>query len=168
MKTKRSFTVPADLSDWLDTFPAGKASTVVSRALAELKDRVEGQELVLIRGLPGSGKSTMAREQFPNHVLVEADQYFVHNGEYRFNPKYLPNAHQWCQSRVVSLLDDGHNVVVANTFTTREELEPYHTIAQMSGVRLRIVLAPFHNNPFPSVHGVPPETIDAMRQRWEH
>ena len=43
-----------------------------------------GQELVLVRGLPGSGKSTYARSLgYPN---FEADMFFIKDGKYVYNP----------------------------------------------------------------------------------
>jgi uridine kinase len=45
--------------------------------------------LYLIRGVPGSGKSTFAQsllDKFVVQRMYEADQYFVQNGEYQFDP----------------------------------------------------------------------------------
>lgn len=44
------------------------------------------RELLLIRGLPGSGKTTMAKQYAQiGYVHCEADQYFERDGEYRFD-----------------------------------------------------------------------------------
>lgn len=48
-------------------------------------------DLVIIRGLPGSGKTTMAKRDFHDYVLCEADQYF--GSPYRYNPKKIQQAH---------------------------------------------------------------------------
>ncbi len=65
--------------------------------------------LILIRGLPGSGKSTFAREYFSNeaafrkmpiqkYIHLEADMYYTdHEGNYNFTRENLRNAHHWCQ-----------------------------------------------------------------------
>lgn len=44
------------------------------------------QLLTLIRGLPGSGKSTMAKfiAGDTDAVHLEADMYFIKDGEYKF------------------------------------------------------------------------------------
>lgn len=48
--------------------------------------------MVCCRGLPGSGKSTVARTLAP--VVTEADQFFVRpDGSYGFNPALLGRAH---------------------------------------------------------------------------
>lgn len=47
-------------------------------------------ELLLIRGLPGSGKSTMAKEYAKaGYVHCEADQFFEIDGQYRFDASKL-------------------------------------------------------------------------------
>ena len=74
-------------------------------------------ELVLIRGLPGAGKSTYAQKHFPGHKHLEADMYFNRTGTYKFDPKKLNSAHTWCQGRTHRALSAGHDVVVTNTFT---------------------------------------------------
>ena len=64
--------------------------------------------LILIRGLPGSGKSTMARVKYPNHIHLEADMYFEDDkGNYNFDPKKLKEAHKWCLETTRSLLSIG-------------------------------------------------------------
>lgn len=121
-------------------------------------------ELVLIRGLPGSGKSTIARAM-AGYVHYETDQYFVDaNGVYRFDPANLKDAHQWCQVCVDDELAGGVNVVVANTFTQRWEMQPYLNMAKRMGIKVRVITA---KGQFESIHNVPAEKIEAMRQRWE-
>lgn len=118
-------------------------------------------ELVLIRGLPGSGKSTLARKMADTHCHVEADKYFERQGDgYVFNPKDLPAAHAWCQKQTKELLDSGFNVVVSNTFTQKWEMEPYLKM----GYPVKIITATGNYN---NIHGVPPETIERMKARWE-
>jgi len=167
MKKTKGFTLDNEILEYLDNLPARTASATVNRAMREYIDSQESRELVLVRGLPGSGKTTMAMEKFPNHVLLEADQYFCFGGRYIFKKENLPKAHNWCQKKAMELLEDNHSVVVANTFTTREEMAPYFNIARSLGCDIRVIVAPFNGKPFKSVHGVPAKTIEAMKARWE-
>lgn len=125
-------------------------------------------KLILIRGLPGSGKSTLAqslvlgKEDWEHY---EADMYFINNGKYDFNPSLLGRAHDWCQTKVYAALHYGVNVVVSNTFTTLKELKPYFLIAKEFGITPSVVHC---QHSFGSVHNVPQETIDKMKDRWQN
>lgn len=124
--------------------------------------------LYLIRGLPGSGKSTFATTLADSlhAVHLEADMYHMVDGEYQWKPENVHAAHQWCQAETQrSMLAQYSNVVVSNTFTTQKELKPYLQLAQMLGYRVvSVVVENRHGNE--SVHGVPQETMDKMRHRF--
>lgn len=127
-------------------------------------------KLVLVRGLPGSGKSTFARTQNVAAVF-ETDAFFINeNGEYVFDPKRLGEAHAWNQKRTQKALESGLNVAVANTFTQRWEMQPY---LDMGADEIEVVdlfdggcsdEELYERN----VHGVPLEAIKRMRDRYEH
>ena len=121
-------------------------------------------ELILIRGLPGSGKTTMAKTQYPDHIHFEADQYFEKDGEYLFRPHLIKDAHEQCQNNTRRALGRGRDVVVANTFTQKWEMEPYHRMAVANGATVKVIEA---TGKFKNIHGVPDEVIEKMRNRWE-
>lgn len=124
-------------------------------------------ELTLIRGLPGSGKSTLALN-LDNRMMhhLEADQYFENEfGVYKFNPARISFAHIWCQSECLKYLSTGMDVIVSNTFTTKQELKPYFDIAKQFNI---IPIVIHCQNNFGSVHNVPEETIKKMKARWEY
>ncbi len=121
-------------------------------------------ELVLIRGLPGSGKSTMAKAM-TTHTHVEADMFFTDElGNYEFHPEELTLAHRWCLMEADHFLRQGRNVVVSNTFTRMWEMQPYIDAANRVGADVRIIEA---TGTWPNVHGVPAEAVERMRNRWE-
>ena len=120
-------------------------------------------ELVLIRGLPGSGKSTMAKAMH-GYCHFEADQFFMRDGEYKFDPALLKHAHDSCQKMADAALQIARDVVVSNTFTRKWEMQAYLDMAKKHGADVRIITA---TGNYKNVHGVPAEAIQKMRDRWE-
>ena len=113
--------------------------------------------LYIVRGLPGSGKSTFARKICG--AVVEADQFFERNGRYEFNPSLLKEAHEWCYNSVAMLLAEG-DVAVANTFTQIWEMQRYLDLPNPKTV---ITVEGDHG----SIHNVPDEAIMKMANRWQ-
>jgi predicted kinase len=127
--------------------------------------------LIILRGLPGSGKTSFAKYMFSNNVF-EADQYFYDSdGNYNFDASKLHEAHLHCQKRVEELMQMsdttqyGGEIVVSNTATTERELEPYLKLAKSYGyIVVSLIVENRHGNK--SVHGVPDETLEKMRKRF--
>ena len=123
-------------------------------------------KLVIIRGLPGSGKSTMAKTlALVGYQHFEADQYFINElGEYRFDPTRLNAAHAWCLLQAKNSLLQGKDCVVSNTFTQLWEMKPYIDLARTLDAEIQIIVA---SGDWKNVHGAPEEAIERMRARWE-
>jgi predicted kinase len=123
------------------------------------------KELFLLRGLPGSGKSTLAKAL--GGEQVEADQYFMVNGEYHFDPSKIRTAHEWCRNQVSDwMFLEFQRIVVSNTFTQEWEMEPYFQMAKEKGYRVySLVVENRHGGE--NVHGVPSEKLQQMKSRFE-
>lgn len=99
-------------------------------------------ELIIVRGLPGSGKSKIAKEyEKKGYVLVEANHYFIKNGKFEYEPRKINDAHNWCRRRVYELMNEGKNVVVANTFLKFWEFQNYLDYVRELGYGLEIIVA---------------------------
>lgn len=57
-------------------------------------EKKEKKELVLMRGLPGSGKSTKAKKIAGNvGVVYSTDDFFMVNGKYMYDSKLIGDNH---------------------------------------------------------------------------
>ncbi|EGQ7833489.1 ATP-binding protein [Vibrio vulnificus] len=125
-------------------------------------------KLTLIRGLPGSGKSTLAQQLAKQTLAVhlEADMYFVdQQGRYQFDPTRLEQAHRWCLNKVCQYLKQGRAVIVSNTFVQHWEMKPYLRFAERHGLSVETLVC---TGEYGSIHDVPAQTIEKMRQRWQN
>ncbi|HCG7935015.1 TPA: ATP-binding protein [Vibrio parahaemolyticus] len=123
------------------------------------------QKITLIRGIPGSGKTTMALEM--DAALVEADQFFVNkNGEYHHDRRFIKDAHEWCQMEMKRLLLAGNDVVVANTFIKKWEIVGYLKAVQSLGLDLDIEVLEARGE-YANVHGVPKDIVCRMKRQYE-
>lgn len=122
-------------------------------------------KLILIRGLPGSGKSTIANEftKYESTEHLEADMFW--GLDYNFDINRIKEAHEWCQAKTRKALDIYDTVVVANTFTTKKELKPYFDIAKEFGIVPNVILA---QGNWKNIHNVPQEALDRMKARFEY
>lgn len=124
--------------------------------------------LYLIRGLPGSGKSTFAKsllDKFLVQRVYEADQYFVQNGEYQFDPTKLEQAHQQCKRNTWLALYEGMSVAVSNTSCADWEVETYATIAQETEANfVSIILENRHGGK--NIHGCPDAKVEQMKRKF--
>jgi predicted kinase len=130
-------------------------------------------ELILVRGLPGSGKSTLGNIilQLPNNnpqEVLSTDDFFINNdGEYIFDTSKLKEAHNYCQFRCSERMRQQRaRIVVANTFTEEWEMEPYFEMANRYNYRIHtIIVENRHGNE--NVHGVPEDKLQKMKKRFQ-
>jgi len=123
--------------------------------------------LTLIRGIPGSGKTTLARKIVSKTGArhFEADMYFEDdNGHYEYDRNKIHLAHKWCQHQTELALINGQDVVVSNTFTRIKEMQPYIDMADKHDASLKVITSSY---PGKSIHSVPDNVIQLMKDRWE-
>jgi len=130
-------------------------------------------DLILLRGLPGSGKSTLGKIilEWPsteNPDVISADDFFINeHGEYKFDSAKLKEAHFECQNRCAAKMRAKTNrIVVANTFTEEWEMAPYIEAAKMHNYRVHTLIVE-NRHGSENIHGCPEEKVDAMRVRFE-
>ncbi|KAM4812013.1 NEDD4-binding protein 2 isoform X1 [Urocitellus parryii] len=108
--------------------------TPVSQVVRKKTTSYVGLVLVLLRGLPGSGKSFLARtlqEDNPSGVILSTDDYFYINGQYQFDVKYLGEAHEWNQNRAKEAFEKKISpIIIDNTNLQAWEMKPYVALSQ--------------------------------------
>lgn len=121
--------------------------------------------LYIVRGIPGSGKSTFAKSL--GGVHFEADMYFMENGEYKFDPSKLKLAHNWCAIQTQkSMVDEEPIVVVSNTFTQEWEMEIYFKLAKENNYKVFSLIVENRHGGV-NEHGVPEDKLELMKNRFE-
>ena len=122
--------------------------------------------LILLRGVSGSGKSTIA-PMFKNAVLVSTDDFFLDEyGEYVFDANSLVINHQFCQLAVRMMMqDDEKLIVVHNTFTADWEMDAYFDLAKEHGYAVHTIIVE-NRHGSKNVHDVPKDVIKAQIERF--
>lgn len=124
--------------------------------------------LYLVRGFPGSGKSTIASSLARDGGLVhlETDMFFtLADGIFRYNASRIKEAHEWCQEVTKKTLKSGRSVIVSNTFIQKWEMDPYLLMAKELSTFFQVIEC---KGKYGSDHGLPKETMERMVTRWEH
>ena len=132
--------------------------------------------LYIVRGIPGSGKSTFAKRLVGEDFLVcEADKYFIDKGtgEYNFDFTKIKEAHKFCQDTVETYMKDSlvndqfyREIAVSNTFTQEWEMEPYLELAKTYGYKVFSIVVENRHGGI-NQHGVPEDKLEQMKNRFE-
>lgn len=130
--------------------------------------------LFLVRGLPGSGKSSFAIHIWNEYAVCEADKFFYDKeGNYNFDPSKLKQAHEWCRNEVETRMKDHQvneqyypEIAVSNTFTQEWEMESYFQLAEKYNYKV-VSLIVENRHGSKNLHGVPDDKVEIMRNRFE-
>lgn len=128
--------------------------------------------LLIIRGLPGSGKTTLAKTL--TQSVFAADDYFMVDGRYEYDRTRIKLAHDQCFENVAKALAKGETLVaVTNVFQTKWQIVRYANLAAAYNYRIWVVDL-FDQNfsdaelAQRNMHNVPLDEIVRMRRDWEH
>lgn len=128
------------------------------------------RELILLRGLPGAGKTTLAGvlSEQGKYPMFCVDDYFTdEKGEYDFRFQENHLAYKLCEENSRKAMEEGvEKIIVHNTFTMEWEMEPYFKLAADYGYRVH-VLTVENRHSSKNVHDIPDEHIERMRTKFK-
>jgi predicted kinase len=133
-----------------------------------------------MRGLPGSGKSTRAKELLEEGVIHSTDSFLTDpiTGEYKFNPNRIKDYHQQNLEEAIQSMKDGISpVIIDNTNVQRWQYQKYIDAAEELGYEVKFeTLDPTnYSDDFikelaerqKRTHNVPEYVIIDMLKKWE-
>lgn len=131
----------------------------------------EEKSLILLRGLPGAGKSRLAKLLSENgkYPVFSVDDYFTDSKTQEYNFDY---------KKIISRINTAKTVFEKkrnleplkffsdNTFTLSWEMEPYFQIASEFGYTIFVVTVEnYHNGK--NVHSIDDESLKKMASKYK-
>jgi predicted kinase len=128
------------------------------------------QHLILLRGLPGAGKTTFAKliAEHDNYPYFSVDDYFTdENGNYKFEFSQNYKAYEQCLNYTENAIKQGaKRIIVHNTFTMDWELDPYFKLAKSYNCTLHVItLEHYHQGR--NKHDVTDEQLQKMAEKYQ-
>lgn len=81
-------------------------------------------EIIVLIGIPGSGKTTFALNSFHNHRRINLDTLHSRRRE---------------DEEIANSLADGRDIIIDNTNSTKKSRAKYISLAKLSGVTIRAI-----------------------------
>ena len=133
----------------------------------------------ILRGLSGTGKSTLAKALGNKDSIFSTDDLFMVDGEYQFDPSKLGEYHAENLRLATEFMErfapytTPAICVIDNTNTQHWEYEKYIEAAKENGFMVQIISVDWKREDIPlyaerNSHGVPEEAIRRMADRWEY
>ena len=120
--------------------------------------------LRIFRGHPGSGKSHAAQKMFPGTLLCENDMFHMHDGFYDWHKENMPMAIKWCFDMARIALENGMDVIIANTFTKKAFIEGYKKLAEEFNAKFEVYRCIGN---FSNTHGLDSRKVDSFKKAME-
>lgn len=132
------------------------------------------KKLFILRGLPGSGKSDIAKKLVGNGIIHSTDRYLIKNGKYEFDRDNIAKYHYYnLMSSIRSMKRGISPIIIDNTNVTASSCINYVEQGKTYGYEI-VVIEPDSPWAFDveelvkrNSHDVPRDTIIDMIQKYE-
>lgn len=123
--------------------------------------------LILIRGIPGSGKSTFAKDLMTVSPLqffhYENDMFLYNeNSEYIWSQKRIAMANNKCFQATKKALELNHNVIVSNCFVKNKSIKRYFDLVNPENCFIIEMCGDYG-----SIHGLDKLTMENIKNSYE-
>lgn len=117
--------------------------------------------LQIIRGLPGSGKTTLALQRYPHLMRIETDMFFSRQGKYIFTNKLNEEAILWFEDMVFNCAYAKMDFIVTGVFAANtERFDRVIRTARDFGYEVYVKTL---THDYGNIHNVPQKTLDSMK-----
>lgn len=128
--------------------------------------------LYIIRGLPGTGKSTLAKTLCPDRNIAADDYPGRYLPDGKLNPQIThAQAHEWVRLVVRGWMADGEDIAVSNVFSRKAHIEPFLFMAIDAGYSSQVIecqqVLQTSGLKAEGIHNVPESAVQRWRGEWE-
>lgn len=120
--------------------------------------------LLIVRGLPGSGKSTFANVYYPDWLHIERDMFYMKFGIYQYDNAKFSQASEWCARMVEEAMAKGMDCILTTCCLSVRAVDFYKEIAKRHSQPYTIIKC---KGKYGTVHKVPQSVLQSMASKWE-
>ena len=131
----------------------------------------ESKTLIIMRGAPGNGKSSIVSEivaglEPGTYGVCSADHHFYdRHGVYKWEERQLRKAHDFCYRTCSAyMLQEKQVIFIDNTNIKRNHYEKYIAAAKKQGYTV-MQCVPHHH--YENIHGVKDDKVEEMQRNFE-